>query len=416
MTQQAATVAKPRAMSQGGDVFGPPAFLFLGLAAAIPQWFDPGIRFLSPSLLIGLFLAWQGWQGMRWSRPMRLYMPMASAFVLWLGISSYANWSFGSVYTTVTIGLWVLFIVPGLGRLARSRKYRYAWVLGILIGSTFYVFAAVKNLVTGGAAIDLHASTLLGLNRNAVNMIVCISLPFLLTQQTPLSFLRRTGFRWVLLVLSLLWLVTSGGRSGVLAAGFIGLLYGFQQRGASTKARALILVALSGVAILAFTLQTGLGGDVVTYRLQHLFGDPEKDTSRVLLLKKAAHLGLQHPIFGIGLGNFQGAYDPVVEEAKSESEREVVLYYQAHNTYAELFAETGFVGLGLLVLLVGRLLVAAWAARDQTDTYLGILVISGAAFTAIFHSSLSVLIWYPMVFLMGAMQDPDAPALQRRRG
>ncbi|MBI2582983.1 O-antigen ligase family protein [Candidatus Azambacteria bacterium] len=66
-----------------------------------------------------------------------------------------------------------------------------------------------------------------------------------------------------------------------------------------------------------------------------------------------------HPLFGVGAGNFPVVLEQEIFEAKRGS--------SAHNFYLNVAAETGLIGLGLVVLIFLLLLLESWRLfRDQT--------------------------------------------------
>ena len=75
------------------------------------------------------------------------------------------------------------------------------------------------------------------------------------------------------------------------------------------------------------------------------------DDSRVRLLENAIHVGIEHPFVGVGPGCFG-----------------LVSYnrHYSHNTFAELFANTGFLGFLLYTIMVFRLLFANYRRFRKT--------------------------------------------------
>jgi len=84
-----------------------------------------------------------------------------------------------------------------------------------------------------------------------------------------------------------------------------------------------------------------------------------------------------YPLFGAGGGSFYAAFP------RYRSERITAYFDFAHNDYAQLAAETGIVGLGILGLLVAASLAAAltaqWRRRDPLMRGMAFSCIMGVA-------------------------------------
>jgi O-antigen ligase len=89
--------------------------------------------------------------------------------------------------------------------------------------------------------------------------------------------------------------------------------------------------------------------------------NPKADSAindRLRVMTGAAHLGLENPVFGIGYG--RGRLKAALRESYKETIYEGWPIWHAHNVYAELFAETGILGLGSFLVLLGQTFMIAW--------------------------------------------------------
>jgi hypothetical protein len=91
-------------------------------------------------------------------------------------------------------------------------------------------------------------------------------------------------------------------------------------------------------------LNTGAASD-----LGRLQGDVGSSEERKRLLIESINLTLEHPLVGVGPGNFQTA---VYDEAKAKGIRHNV-WMATHNSYTQMSSETGFPGFILLICLIG---------------------------------------------------------------
>ena len=112
-----------------------------------------------------------------------------------------------------------------------------------------------------------------------------------------------------------------------------------------------IVVAAAVIVLVAFFASDGVK-DI--YEGSYLKERNEKnleEDSRPKLMANAVRVGLKHPVFGVGPGNF-------------------IFYsynkHYSHCTYTELFANTGFIGLIIYVVLVIRLLVVNGRRYQKT--------------------------------------------------
>lgn len=76
-----------------------------------------------------------------------------------------------------------------------------------------------------------------------------------------------------------------------------------------------------------------------------------QDDERMILLREAIQVGCEHPLCGVGPGNFRLFSSPRLF---------------SHNTYAELFANTGIIGALIYIIMVGAFCWISWKRWRQT--------------------------------------------------
>jgi len=80
-----------------------------------------------------------------------------------------------------------------------------------------------------------------------------------------------------------------------------------------------------------------------------------------------------HPILGVGAGNYHNAYFQYWNQDRFYSRF-------AHNHYLQVLAETGALGFGLFLLLLAALTRQVWANRNRNDSLYQACVLAGMAF------------------------------------
>ncbi|MBU1962853.1 MAG: O-antigen ligase family protein [Gammaproteobacteria bacterium] len=158
----------------------------------------------------------------------------------------------------------------------------------------------------------------------------------------------------VLMVIALVLTHSRGGNSAffisMLVAGVIGLILSRH----APKSTVILLASLVVIDILI--VGTFFGVEKVAQRLEETRLEREtRDEVDIYSIKLVG----DHPLTGTGLGSFYGAFMPYKGD-------DVLLYYDhAHNDYLEFASETGWIGLGLLGLLVAVSFVSALIAQAR---------------------------------------------------
>ena len=82
---------------------------------------------------------------------------------------------------------------------------------------------------------------------------------------------------------------------------------------------------------------------------------------RLTLLKEAWALGLEYPLVGVGPGNFRLFSSPALF---------------SHNTYVELFANTGFIGMLIYLILTTSFCIKCWRDKEWYFLLFGLFYIA----------------------------------------
>lgn len=138
----------------------------------------------------------------------------------------------------------------------------------------------------------------------------------------------------------------------------------------------------------------------------------ESTVSRLKAIESAYEAWRDHPLLGIGLGNY-GPYMENYPPAPPETGWVIV-----NNQYLETLCETGIVGLGGLVLfltsLLWRSVLAYWRAREVflKAASLGLLLATVAVLVQ--YNTFSTIYILPIWFLFGLSNTASTLVLERR--
>ncbi len=237
----------------------------------------------------------------------------------------------------VIVALLISMIVSQMGELRRL-----LWVQASAVAVMTIASIVVHPAAPGGGTMRLWGLGGVFSNPNDFAINIAINFPLALAFLIGGKGILRKLVWAVALAFLLYGVIATYSRSGLIAMVmcFVICVWEFGIRGKRPQvivgAIAILLVAV-GVAITTPHYLTRLstlveGGDVQGS------GDHGSLDARRELLWESIHVTLQHPIFGVGPGNFQ---------AITES------WHVTHNTYTELSSETGLPGLALFLVILG---------------------------------------------------------------
>ncbi len=270
-----------------------------------------------------------------------------------------------------------LGLIPALAVFAAclvlDARQRFTLVAIVLIGAVLSILLGALQVASGGDALHIDARTADGamagffVNRNHFAALVLMALPFAAalaapSRRWPVSS-RMLSWACVLFgLLAVIALASIRSRAGVVLlapAMLLGLLIIARSGEAGRSIRALRLWLLGGVgaglAVLAFGLSP------LMTRFEQAGGGQERLDRWPEVLEAA---GRYQPL-GSGLGSFDAVYRSV----EPVTSLDATYFNHAHNDYLELWLETGWLGLVVLVLAL------VWAAprwlkswRDKGET------------------------------------------------
>jgi O-antigen ligase len=221
------------------------------------------------------------------------------------------------------------------------------WVLGaLLLGATIAATFAILNPPTVGQYDVVRATGTIG-DPNELASVLVVGL---ILGGVLFSILRRTptlrlaaGTGAVVCAAGLFSTFSRGGLVALACALLAGMFVGGRWRG-----RAVAIGAIAAVgAVLFFTM---FAPKQASERITKIDGG----TGRTDIWNVGGRMVKAHPIRGVGAGNFQvSAVHYVLKPGSIRYDYFIDHPKVAHNTYLQVLAELGFVGLGLFCALLG---------------------------------------------------------------
>jgi putative inorganic carbon (hco3(-)) transporter len=273
----------------------------------------------------------------------------------WIALS--ASWADDAGASRHHVEQWAIGIavVPAVMTAASTRRGAVLVLIGFLAGA---VVSAIIGLVHHHDA----AGRLIGSEGNADDLAAVLAPAFFIA--AGLSLVARRWYLQLVLLLSAglvaLALVATQSRGGGVAIAVGTLVAAWLLRDRPLPL-VLALVALGAGIALATAVEPGA--------LKRLTSFHDDGSGRVGLWHVARRMTADHPLTGVGIGNFQ-VQSPryVLEPGELPSVLLIVERRQlAHNTYLQQLTETGIIGLAALLAVVGLCLSAGLRAGRLFD-------------------------------------------------
>jgi O-antigen ligase len=251
----------------------------------------------------------------------------------------------------------------------KRRSYLLLLLLGLFPG-----LLVVRGVLHDPSVLSLDHTRRLGFPLDHPN-----TAGYLFSMSVPLAVglaITKKGWRRGATVLSaatqICGLALTYSRGGWIGGMTALLFLGMAQK--SWKAISCLLIGLS----LVFAIAAPLRNRLLTLR------NPQADIAmneRMQVMQDAVRLGQEHPVLGIGYG--RGRLKEALRPAYRGTANESHPIWHAHNVYVELFAETGILGLGAFLWLLGRSgFEILRRAYSETNENRALLLSLGAAWIA----------------------------------
>jgi O-antigen ligase len=357
------------------------------VSAGLTLIFFAASAFSRPKLLSGM-------PGqMKWIALLWLQCALTVPFAYWRG------GSFMQVLDFLKAILILIVMVVEVDRLSRLR----ALIATQVISVTALALGTLRDY-SGG-----RASGTVGLVKNpndlALTLVVAVPLCACLLLTARRMVAKAFCLIGILLMSYCVLITYSRGGFVALIAVYLMMAIGF---GLRERRRAFLIIPLLGAALLVVLLPSGYG-----QRIESIFRSGMDDGSRAerqYLLHRSIEVTIQHPLVGVGPGNFE------IVSGK---------WLVTHNTYSQFSAEAGIPALILFLIVfwqtqrgLGKLLLLpdqeiAIFARGVRAAILGVMV--GCLFSShAYDFILYFLVGYAgclQSIAMGFVPDNDVPSL-----
>ena len=239
---------------------------------------------------------------------------------------------------------------------------------------------------------------------------ICLIISLWLKKQIKTKF-----FAPLLTIFLVIFIVTisRGAYLALLVAGIFLVIFAFKEIFQWRKILLLLLIlAISG--LIAFGMIRVAGSQALANFVEQgetVVKKPEEQgfstAHRLMTFKIAFQAFKEHPILGIGPGNFGSYYDNYPMESLPKTEHQTV-----NNQYLEILAENGILGLAAFILFLIILFIRSWRAYRITKNPLISAFILGATTALVgilaqynFFSTLYIIyIWFLMGLLVAVQE------------
>jgi O-antigen ligase len=342
--------------------------LFMVVYFARPEDWVPGLAAVPLAKIAGILILlalFFSFSNIRWHMPREVIFLTLLVVQLWFTVLFSPVWRGGAFNVMLDFSK-VLPLVLAVYLAVRSLK-RLRWILFVQAASVavIAVTSIIKAHVSGGR-LEGGSSGTFG-NSNDLALIMDLSLPLCLALAlTTRSYWKK--FAWTVVMLAMIYVVfLTASRGGAIALLVVALACLWQL---GVKSRRIYLLLFIPVALVVFWLYTG---STLRGRFEQASLNPAHNTivssaqasveQRKELLIRSLEVTAQHPLFGVGPGNF-GVVSGV--------------WHVTHNSYTQISAEGGIPALLLYLLILWSAIANLRDVRKYRKTGKGIRLFSMA--------------------------------------
>lgn len=298
-----------------------------------------------------------------------MWMGFAACMCLATATSFWRGGSFFILLAYLRTALPIVVMIPAL---AQSKKdlSKVISAIGFACVVTIVLGLVNNDFRTGRMSIDQANSEIQDSNDFAAHLILMLPALAYLTLSPGRSMVWK-GLGIALIAAALFEILSTGSRGGLLSLCITTLYVAFIAGG---KIRFGILIGLPALALAAIPfipkesaarLGTLVNSDTAKATAEEA---TESSQARLALLQESVRISLEHPISGIGPGEFM---DAQAESAEAGGKRG--LWHVTHNAYTQVSSECGIPALlfyGAALVLTFRTL---WRGRKVPDRGLALL-------------------------------------------
>ena len=318
--------------------------LFMVVYFARPEDWIPGLAAVPLAKITGILILLAlvfSFSNIRWHMPREIIFLSLLVVQLWLTVLFSPVWRGGAFNVMLDFSK-VLPLVIVIYGAVRSMK-RLRWILFVQAASVAVIaITSIVNPHISGGRLQGVLSGIYG-NSNDLALIIDLSLPLCLALAlTTRSYWKKLA--WTVVMLAMIYVVfLTASRGGAIAL-VVGALVCLWQLG--VKGRRSYLLLLVPVALIVIWLYSG---NTLRERFEQTSIDPAQIShdseasgsaeQRKELLFQSLKVTAQHPLFGIGPGNFE-----IISG----------VWHVTHNSYTQISAEGGIPAFLLYLLIFWR--------------------------------------------------------------
>jgi O-antigen ligase len=354
------TISRHLVSDRPGTLFFVFLWLFTFVVFARPEDMFPALEPLHLTLVFGTcaLLVWLGalvFGHMRpsWTSELQIVLLLTGWYIAGLPFSF---WKSGSlqVLTDVWLKTVLMFflLTQSLVTMKRIRKLLWAIFLSELLVMAFTILLPSKSIWIGERVYGVNVGIL---GWNFVGIAAAMTIPYM----AALFVLRRSAISTTLLIatcLSMLWmLMLTASRGGFMSVvcsvilTWVLVLRGTPRGRFAGAAISMFLIACIALAPAIFwermgTVWDDAGESRLTSGIEQQAAKESKE-ERLDLLTRSLTFTLEHPLFGLGLGNFELA-------SGAQLFAQANAWMGTHNTYTQISSEGGIPALLLFLSLL----------------------------------------------------------------
>lgn len=212
-----------------------------------------------------------------------------------------------------------------------------------------------------------------------LNLLVPFALGYFLLQKD--RGLERLG--WISFCTATAALYLTGSRGGLLAYGgilLVAVVYVMLRFRPRSPKLTSVLLAIVTAAIIVSVVVPRASDQEQSTRLQEV--DDFTELSRLAIWASAATMFIEHPVLGVGYGNYRSLYSDYLTGVEADQ-------LDAHDLYLQILAETGSIGFVLFMIPIVAMVWRGYKLLMHADPFYSMigLGVVGALLSTLIHGA-----------------------------